>query len=260
MHDPLYLTFVLLFGLAFGSFFNVVIYRLPNGMSLLRPPSHCPKCDNLIKSYDNIPILSFLILRGKCRHCKASISWRYPAVEALTGVLAVVAIYHFGFTIKGIEAALLSLLFVPIFFIDMEHWIIPDSLDLPWILVGLALAFVSGGFVGWKGALIGAVVGGGLFFLIMQLGKVAFKKEAMGFGDVKFAAMLGAFLGGWKLLLIILLASFLGSVVGVTLIISSNKKGKPTYVPFGPFLVIAALISIYFGDSIIGAYLNLIRP
>lgn len=260
MHDPLYLTFVLLFGLAFGSFFNVVIYRLPNGMSLLRPPSHCPKCDNLIKSYDNIPILSFLILRGKCRHCKASISWRYPAVEALTGVLAVVAIYHFGFTIKGIEAALLSLLFVPIFFIDMEHWIIPDSLDLPWILVGLALAFVSGGFVGWKGALIGAIVGGGLFFLIMQLGKVAFKKEAMGFGDVKFAAMLGAFLGGWKLLLIILLASFLGSVVGVTLIISSNKKGKPTYVPFGPFLVIAALIAIYFGDSIIGAYLNLIRP
>jgi leader peptidase (prepilin peptidase) / N-methyltransferase len=260
MHDPFILGFVLLFGLAFGSFFNVLIYRLPNDMSLLKPPSHCPKCDNPIKFYDNIPILSFIILGGKCRRCGVKISWRYPAVEALTGILAVIAIYHFGFTIKGLEAAMLSLLFVPIFFIDLEHWIIPDSLDLPWILVGLALAFVSGGFVGWKGALIGAIVGGGLFFLIMQLGKVAFKKEAMGFGDVKFAAMLGAFLGGWKLLLIMILASFLGSVVGVTLIISSNKKGKPTYVPFGPFLVIAALIAIYFGDSIIGAYLHLIRP
>jgi leader peptidase (prepilin peptidase)/N-methyltransferase len=261
MHDPVLLALVFLFGISFGSFFNVLIYRLPSGKSLLRPPSHCPKCDNLIRFYDNVPLLSFLILRGKCRHCGAKISWRYPTVEALTGILAVIAIYYFGFTIRGFEAALLSLLFVPIFFIDLDHWIIPDSLDLPWIPVGLAVAFLSGSFVNWSGALIGALVGGGVFALIMILGKMAFKKEAMGFGDVKLAAMLGAFMGWKNLLLILILASFLGSLVGVALIISSGKKKeRATSVPFGPFLVAASLIAIYFGDSIINAYISFIRP
>ncbi len=261
MHDPVLLALVFLFGISFGSFFNVLIYRLPSGKSLLKPPSHCPKCDNPIRFYDNVPLLSFLILRGKCRHCGAKISWRYPAVEALAGILAVIAIYYFGFTIRGFEAALLSLLFVPIFFIDLEHWIIPDSLDLPWIPIGLAVGFLSGSFVNWSGALIGALVGGGVFALIMILGKVAFKKEAMGFGDVKLAAMLGAFMGWKNLLLILILASFLGSLVGVALIISSRKKTeRATSVPFGPFLVTASLIAIYFGDSIINAYISFIRP
>jgi leader peptidase (prepilin peptidase) / N-methyltransferase len=259
MHDPFILGFVFLFGLAFGSFFNVLIYRLPNGKSLLKPPSHCPKCDSLIKFYDNIPLLSFIILRGKCRHCGANISWRYPMVELITALLAVIAIYHFGFTVKGLEAVLLSLLFVPIFFIDLEYWIIPDSLDLPWIPLGLALGFASGGFVGWKGALVGAIVGGGVFFLVMQLGKAAFKKDAMGFGDVKFAAMLGAFLGSFKLLLIMVMASFLGSIIGICLISFSRREGKSTYVPFGPFLVVAALVTLYFGDTIIGAYMSFIH-
>jgi leader peptidase (prepilin peptidase) / N-methyltransferase len=259
MHDPFILAFVLLFGLAFGSFFNVLIYRLPLGKSLLKPPSHCPKCNHLIKFYDNIPILSFLILRGRCRYCRTKISWRYPLVETLTGVLTVIAIYHFGFTIRGLEAALLSLLFVPVFFIDLEHWIIPDSLDLPWIPVGLALGFVSGAFVGWKGALLGTLVGGGAFFLVMWFGKIAFKKEAMGFGDVKFAAMLGSFLGALNLLLIMVMASFLGSVIGLAIMTSSRKDGKSSYVPFGPFLVMAALITIYFGEFIINAYRNFVN-
>ncbi len=260
MHDPVILIFVFLFGISFGSFFNVLIYRLPLDKSIWHPPSHCPKCNKPIKFYDNIPLLSFLILGGKCRSCGTTISLRYPAVELLTGLLAVIAIYYFGFTARGLEAALLSLLFVPIFFIDLEHWIIPDSLDLPWIIVGLALGFVPGAFVGWKAALLGAVAGGGLFFAIMWLGKILFRKEAMGFGDVKLAAMLGAFLGGWNLLLIMILASFLGSVVGIALIVFSRGKERTTYVPFGPFLVGASLITIYFGNSIISAYLNFIRP
>jgi leader peptidase (prepilin peptidase)/N-methyltransferase len=261
MHDPVILALVFLFGITFGSFFNVLIYRLPTGKSLLKPPSHCPKCGQSIRFYDNVPILSFLILRGRCRNCRAKIPWRYPAVETLSGVLAVIAIYYFGFTIKGFEAALLSLLFVPICFIDLDHWIIPDSLDLPWIPVGLAAGFLSGSFVNWSGALIGAAVGGGLFALIMWLGKIVFKKEAMGFGDVKLAAMLGAFMGWKNLLLILILASFLGSLVGVVLIIASRKKAeRATTVPFGPFLVTACLITIYFGDRIINAYLNFIRP
>jgi leader peptidase (prepilin peptidase)/N-methyltransferase len=261
MHDPVLLAFVFLFGISFGSFFNVLIYRLPAQKSLLKPPSHCPKCKNKIRFYDNVPLLSFLILRGKCRHCGARISWRYPAVEILAGILVVLAIYRFGFSIKGFEAALLSLLFVPIFFIDLEHWIIPDSLDLPWIPIGLAAGFLPGAFVNWSGALIGALVGGGVFFLIMWLGKIVFKKEAMGFGDVKLAAMLGAFMGWKNLLLVLIMASFLGSLVGVALIIVSRKQEqRATSVPFGPFLVTATLIAIYFGDGIISAYLNFIRP
>jgi leader peptidase (prepilin peptidase) / N-methyltransferase len=259
MHDPFILALVFLYGISFGSFLNVLIYRLPHGKSLLRPPSHCPKCNNRIKFYDNIPIISFIILRGRCRHCHNKISWRYPLVEALTGILCVIAIYHFGFTIRGLEAVLLTLLFVPIFFIDLDLWIIPNSLDIPWILVGIALSFFPGAFVGWKGALIGAVVGGALFALVMWLGKIVFKKEAMGFGDVKLAAMLGAFLGAVNILLIMVLASFLGSIIGICMIIFSRKEGKTTYVPFGPFLVAAALITIYFGDTIISVYLNFVK-
>jgi leader peptidase (prepilin peptidase) / N-methyltransferase len=259
MHDPFILAIVFLYGISIGSFLNVLIYRLPHGKSLLRPPSHCPKCNNPIKFYDNIPIISFIILRGRCRQCHDKISWRYPLVEALTGILCVIAIYYFGFTIRGLEAVLLTLLFVPIFFIDLDLWIIPNSLDIPWIPVGIALSFLSGAFVSWKGALLGAVVGGALFALVMWLGKIVFKKEAMGFGDVKFAAMLGAFLGAINILLIMVLASFLGSIIGICMIIFSRKEGKTSYVPFGPFLVAAALITIYFGETIINAYLNFIK-
>jgi leader peptidase (prepilin peptidase) / N-methyltransferase len=259
MHDPFILALVFLYGISIGSFLNVLIYRLPHGKSLLKPPSHCPKCKTPIKFYDNIPIISFLILRGRCRHCHDKISWRYPLVEALTGILSIVAIYHFGLTIRGWEVVLLSLLFVPIFFIDLDLWIIPNSLDIPWIPVGIVLSFIPGAFVGWKGALIGAAVGGVLFWLVMWLGKIIFKKEAMGFGDVKLAAMLGAFLGAINILLIMVIASFLGSIIGLAIIVFSRKEGKTTYVPFGPFLVMASLITIYFGDIIINAYLNFVR-
>jgi len=260
MHDPLILAVVFLFGTIFGSFLNVLIYRLPRDISIVKPGSHCPKCKEPVKPYDNIPILSYLILRGKCRHCGTKISPRYMLVEFLAGLLAVASVYYFGLNVKGIVAAYLSFVFVAVFFIDLEFTIIPDFFTLPGVIIGLAVSFLPGAFVGWKESLIGIAVGGGVFYLVGKLGELAFKKEAMGLGDVKFAAMLGAFLGWKSLLLIFILASFLGSVVGLSIIFfSSRSKGKSTAVPFGPFLVVAATIAIYFGDIIIAVYLNFIR-
>ena len=180
-------------------------------------------------------------------------------MELAAGLLAVFSFWHFGLTLKGIEAAFLSLLFLAVFFIDLDFRIIPDSFTLPGIPLGLAVSFIPGAFVGWQGSLIGIVVGGGAFYLVGTLGELLFKKEAMGFGDVKLAAMMGAFLGWQNLLLILVLASFLGSAVGISLILLSRRKAKSTYVPFGPFLVSAAVIAIYLGETIIGMYMKFVR-
>jgi len=258
MKDPILLALIFILGITVGSFLNVLIYRLPRKMSLIRPRSRCPQCDSKIKFYDNIPIFSFLFLRGKCRACGGRIPFRYPVVEALAGLLSVVAMFHFGITLKGLEAMFLSLIFIAIFFIDLEFTIIPDVFTLPGVIIGFGLSFFPGGFVGWNHSLIGLLVGGGAFFLVGVLGEFLFKKEALGFGDVKFAAMLGAFLGWQNLILILILASFLGSVVGITMIYLSGRRGKSSYIPFGPFLVAGALIAVYFGNIIIRAYLDFI--
>jgi len=150
MHDPLILAVVFLFGIIFGSFLNVLIYRLPRDISIVKPGSHCPKCKEPVKPYDNIPILSYLILRGKCRHCGTKISPRYMLVELLAGLLAVASVYYFGLNVKGIVAAYLSFVFVAVFFIDLEFTIIPDFFTLPGVIIGLAVSFLPGAFVGWK--------------------------------------------------------------------------------------------------------------
>jgi len=258
MKDPVILLLVFLFGISFGSFLNVLIYRLPAKKSLIRPPSKCPRCESRIKFYDNIPILSFIILGGKCRHCKQRISFRYPLVEMLAGLFSVIAIYNFGLSVQGLEVAYLSLLFLAIFFIDLDHTIIPDIFTLSGIAIGLAVSFIPGAMIGWKQSLIGIAVGGGSFFLVGTVGEFIFKKEALGFGDVKYAAMVGAFLGWKNLMLMLLIASFLGSVIGLALIYFKKKKGQPTYIPFGPFLTVGAWVSIYFGDALIRAYLSLV--
>lgn len=258
MKDPVILFFVFIFGVAFGSFINVLIYRLPRKESLIKPASKCPSCGAGIRFYDNIPIVSYLVLRGKCRNCNNKISLRYPLVEIMAGLLAVFAVYSFGFSVKGIEVAVLSLVFLAIFFIDLDFTIIPDSITYPGIPIGLAVSFIPGAMVGWVHSIIGLVVGGGAFMLVGLLGELIFKKEALGFGDVKYAAMVGAFLGWKKLLLMLIIASFLGSVIGIALILASRKKKESTYIPFGPFLTVGALISIYFGEIIIRAYLRLI--
>jgi len=258
MKDPVILTLVFLFGISFGSFLNVLIFRLPRKESLVKPPSKCPDCGSRIRFFDNIPIISYIILGGKCRRCKKSISLRYPFIEILSGLLTVFAIYSFGFSIKGIEAAYLSLIFLAIFFIDLDYTIIPDVFTLSGIVIGFAVSLFPDSIIGWKHSLIGIAVGGGAFTLVGILGEFIFKKEALGFGDVKYAAMVGAFLGWKNLVLMLIIASFLGSVIGISLIYLSGKKGKSTYIPFGPFLTIGAWISIYFGEYLIEAYLDLV--
>jgi leader peptidase (prepilin peptidase)/N-methyltransferase len=179
-------------------------------------------------------------------------------VEALAGILSVVALFHFGITLRGFEAIFLSFVFIAIFFIDLDFTIIPDVFTLPGVIIGFGVSFLPGGFVNWSQSLIGLLVGGGVFLLVGMLGEFIFKKEALGFGDVKFAAMLGAFLGWQNLILILILASFLGSVIGIAIIYFTRKKGKSSYIPFGPFLVAGALIAMYFSNVIIRAYLDFI--
>jgi leader peptidase (prepilin peptidase)/N-methyltransferase len=258
MQDPVLLTLVFILGIIIGSFLNVLIYRLPRKLSLIRPSSECPQCGSKIRFYDNIPIFSFLFLRGKCRACGGRIPFRYPLVETLAGLLSVAALHRFGITLTGFEALFLSFIFISVFFIDLEFTIIPDIFTLPGMIIGFGLSFFPGGFINWNQCLIGLLVGGGSFFLVGLLGEFLFKKEALGFGDVKFAAMLGAFLGWQNLILVLILASFLGSVVGITMILVSGGKGKSSYIPFGPFLVVGALIAVYFGNIIIKAYLDFI--
>jgi leader peptidase (prepilin peptidase)/N-methyltransferase len=258
MKDPVLLFLVFLFGISFGSFINVLVYRLPLGESLIKPPSKCPHCGTAIKFYDNIPLISYAVLRGRCRSCEARISLRYPLVEILAGLSVTFAIYSFGFTFRGVEAAVLSLALLAIFFIDLDCTIIPNAITYPGIVLGLLLSLVPGTMIGWKQSLIGMAVGGAAFLLVGFLGEIIFKKEALGFGDVKYAAMVGAFLGWKNLLLMLVIASFLGSVVGIALILAGGKKKKSTYIPFGPFLTVGAWISIYFGETIIRAYLNLV--
>ena len=258
MKDPVILILVFLFGISFGSFLNVLIYRLPLKKSLVNPPSECPECGSRVKFYDNIPIVSYIILGGKCRYCKKNISLRYPLIEILSGLLTVFAIYSFGISVSGIEATYLSLIFLAIFFIDLDHTIIPDVFTIPGIIIGIAVSFLPGSMVGWKQSLIGIAVGGGAFMLVGILGQIIFKKEALGFGDVKYAAMVGAFLGWKNLILMLIVASFLGSIIGISLIYLSGKKGKSTYIPFGPFLTVGAWIAMYFGEDLIKAYLKLV--
>ena len=159
MKDPVILVLVFLFGISFGSFLNVLIYRLPLKISLIKPPSKCPECDTPIRFYDNIPVISYVILGGKCRHCKKNISLRYPVIEILSGLLTVYAIYSFGFTLKGIEVVFLSLVFLAIFFIDLDHTIIPDVFTIPGVIIGIAVSLLPGAMVGWKQSLIGMAEG-----------------------------------------------------------------------------------------------------
>jgi leader peptidase (prepilin peptidase)/N-methyltransferase len=259
MNDPVILIIVFLFGATLGSFLNVLIYRLPRDLSIVSPPSSCPQCQAKIAYYDNIPLISYLILLGKCRRCGHGIPFRYFMVELTAAVVSVISIWHFGISLQGFLAAFLLLSFIAIFFIDLEFQIIPNVFTIPGVLIGLAASFTGYAFVDWRQSLLGAAIGGLLFFLVGYFGQLAFKKEAMGFGDVKLAAMLGAFLGWKSVLLTLVIASFFGSIVGIALILIAGKKGRSSYVPFGPFLVVGATIALFWGEKIVKAYIDLVR-
>jgi leader peptidase (prepilin peptidase)/N-methyltransferase len=249
------LSLVILIGLALGSFLNVCIYRIPQKKSILLPSSFCPKCGARIRFYDNIPLLSYIILRGKCRNCRAKISPQYPLVELVTSVLLVLAYLRFDLTWDFASRSMLILLMILTFFIDLKHRIIPDVLTFPGILVGFVLSFaVSSPSV--LNSLLGIVVGGATFYLAAVVGDLLFKKESMGGGDIKLAMMLGAFLGWKNIFLVLFLSAFLGSLIGgVALFLSKDVKETRT-IPFGPFLALGALIAMFVGDALISAYVN----
>ncbi len=250
------LTFVLvgLLGLSIGSFLNVVIYRLPNKTFFKSGRSVCRSCDQQLKWYHNIPLLSYLFLRGRCAFCHERIAIRYPLVELLN-----TAGYLYFFSYLGLHwsfavwAAMVSALLV-IFFIDLDHQIIPDSITLPGMVLGLAASFLPGG-IGIIHALIGLVVGGGSLYVIAVVGELLFKKEAMGGGDIKMAGMLGAFLGWQKVLLVFITSAAIGLVVSIVVMAFSSKVRETRMIPFGPFLALAALVAIIYGDRIIDYYL-----
>jgi leader peptidase (prepilin peptidase)/N-methyltransferase len=241
-------------GLLIGSFLNVVIARLPEGRSLWRPGSACPGCGAAIAWHDNVPIISFVALRGRCRACAMPISRRYPVVEAVTGALFGAAALAFGPTLDAVVAAALLAALVAITMIDLERQIIPDVISLPGILAGV-LANLATGRVSWVDSLIGIAVGGGVFMAIALIGSWLAGQDAMGGGDIKLAAMLGAFLG-WKVLFFALFLSAVGGGILAAILMGTGLRGRKDPLPFGPFLAAGGAIGLFCGERVIRWYLS----
>ncbi len=266
------------FGLVVGSFFNVVIIRLPKMMeqawraeccelleesvpeqaplSLACPPSHCPACNAPIRPWQNIPIISFLLLGGRCNSCKTKISWRYPLTEFCTGLLFLGAALVFGPTITMIAATLLLGFLIVLTGIDLDTCLLPDSLTLPLLWVGL-LVNLGGLFCSLDSAVMGAVAGYLSLWSIYWLFKLTTGKEGMGYGDFKLLAALGAWFGWEALPLIIILSSFVGAFVGISMIVLRRQE-RDTPMPFGPYLAGAGLLTLFYGDSLTATYYNML--
>jgi leader peptidase (prepilin peptidase)/N-methyltransferase len=259
---PLIIIFAALFGLILGSFLNVCIYRLPRDESIIRPRSQCPGCKETIRWYDNIPLFSYLLLLGKCRHCDRRISIQYPLVEMLTAALSVVIVLWFPSPEHYIGYFLLLVApLIVITFIDLEHFIVPDVISLPGIIIGVVVhLYLGAGPV--KGLIIdsilGILVGGGSLFLLGWTYEKIRGRIGLGMGDAKLAAMLGAFFGWRAIIFILLMSSLLGTVVGLIYIMIS-RRGLKQPIPYGPFLAFAAGLYLFFGPQIIDWYLSLTR-
>jgi leader peptidase (prepilin peptidase)/N-methyltransferase len=243
------------FGLAVGSFLNVVIYRLPRKMKLAVERSMCPNCTNQLKWYHNVPLLSYIFLRGKCAFCGARISLRYPLVELLCGLIFVYLYWQYGLTFQMAAYGVLAVMLLVIFFIDLDHQIIPDVISLPGLAVGLGFSLLPDG-IGIMPAFIGLLVGGGSLYAIALLGDWLFRKESMGGGDIKMAAMLGAFLGWQKVLFVFIASAAIGLVVSLVMMLFSARLRETRLIPFGPFLALAAALAVIYGERIIGFYLT----
>ncbi len=248
-------VYAALFGLIVGSYLNVVIHRLPRGVSTVLPRSRCGHCGSLIRARDNVPVLSWLLLRGRCRQCGTIIAWRYPVIEALTGLLFVAAMERFGPGVEAAVAALFGSLLIALAAIDAEHFILPDQITLPGIAVGMAVQPL----VPWAGvgqALLGALLGAGLLLAAWGGWYLLRGEEGMGLGDVKMLAMVGAFLGWKGVLVTLFFGSLLGAVVGLALI-ATGRGALGSKLPFGSFLAAGAAIALFWGRAMAEAYLGL---
>jgi leader peptidase (prepilin peptidase)/N-methyltransferase len=263
MHDLVIYVAVFLFGAVVGSFLNVCIYRIPRGLSIIIPSSRCPSCNNPIQPWDNTPILSYILLKGRCRVCKAKIPVKYPLVESLNAVLYVIVFWKFGTDFSWfllIYFIFLSLLIV-ITFIDIEYQIIPDGITLPGIVLALIFGstvlpdpFSHSDLLGFKASISGILLGGGLFYAVGVLGTAVLKKDAMGGGDIKMMAMVGGVLGWKGVILTTFLGSLLGSIIGIFLIIIKGKE-RGSKIPFGPYLSLGATFSLLLGQEFLAWYL-----
>ena len=249
---------VFLFGMCIGSFMNVCIYRLPRSKSIIKPRrSFCPSCETKIKFYDNIPVLSYLFLKARCRNCHTSIPFRYPLVEIMAGLVAVCTVLEFGITIDALIYYAFIASLVVITYIDIDHQIIPDVITLPGIPIFLLSSLLIPS-VTLLDSVLGLLVGGGTLLLIAWGYQLLTKKEGMGGGDIKLLAMIGALIGWKGVLFTIFVSSAIGTVSGLLLMLH-EKKGMKLAIPFGPFLSLGAITYIFFGVPIIGWYLNLLR-
>jgi leader peptidase (prepilin peptidase)/N-methyltransferase len=251
VNEPVLIAAAALFGLCLGSFLNVVIYRLPLGQSLATPPSRCRNCGYSLRWFDNVPVLSWALLRARCRKCGVAVSWQYPLVELITAALFVLVVWSTPPGPLMVSRLLLVCILIALFGIDLEHQILPNTITLPGIAIGLLLSLIAP--PGWKDALIGTLLGAGILYAIAGAYYLWRREEGMGMGDVKMLAMIGAFLG-WKAVLVTLvLSSFSGAVIGVILL-TAQKGNMKFALPFGTFLSIGAVIAMFLGEPLVAWY------
>ena len=250
-------VFAFIFGLVIGSFLNVCISRLPKNESIVFPGSKCPVCQNTLKWYHNIPVISFIFLKGRCSFCGTRISPTYPVVEILMGIFTLLLFSKYGPSVNFLIFLAFVAALVVVSFIDLELRIIPNVISLPGIVVGLLVSFIRQDLT-FIDSLIGAIAGGGVLMLVVKVYYQIRKSEGMGWGDVKLLAMIGAFLGWRSLPFVILSSSFLGAFIGVV-IMFAQKKDLKYAVPFGPFLSLGAVMYIFVGPMLIDWYLGFLR-
>jgi leader peptidase (prepilin peptidase)/N-methyltransferase len=239
---------VFILGIIIGSFLTVCVHRVPKGQSIAAPRSACPDCGKQISWYDNVPLLSFLWLKGQCRVCQGAIAPRYPVIELINGLGYLLVFWRFGLTWASVVYAGLFSVFWVVTWIDWDHKIIPDVITLPGIVIGLLCSSLLLP-TGWLNSLLGILVGGGILFFLAWISPYVFGKEGMGGGDIKFLAMVGAFLGWQQTLITLMIASVFGAVIGIgLLVLKVMKKGQ--YIPFGPYLALGALIAMLWGADI----------
>lgn len=249
--------FALLFGLAVGSFLNVCIYRIPLSKSIIHPPSSCPQCGNRLRFYDNIPLISYILLFGKCRFCRNPIPLRYPLVEFIAALLSTALFIRYGMTPQYPALFAFSVCLVVISFIDLDYQIIPDIISLPGIPIGFGLSLLKWTEVTWLESLIGILGGGGFLYVVAVVFERLTRKEGMGGGDVKLLAMMGAWMGWRALPFIVLMSSLAGIFIGGAALLFSGR-GVRAKIPFGPFLSLGALIYLFFGKDVISWYFRML--
>ncbi len=258
MLNIIHITIIIAAGLILGSFLNVCIVRIPKNQSIISPTSHCPHCENSIKWWQNIPVISFILLKGRCSFCKERISSQYPLVELLTALILLGLFLRFDWTTDYIYYSVILLLLIPIAVIDLQHYLIFDSMTLPGIVLGLVLAaLLKPGDHTLISALLGLVVGIGSMTIIRLLGNYMFKKDTMGIGDIKLAGLIGSFLG-WQIMSLSIFLAAIMIVLVSSIQLAIKKSIASNKFPFGFYFSLAALVGIFFGNELIQAYLNFI--